>query len=86
MSGYKKLMQKILSGRSDANIKFEELRNLLLHLGFEERIRASHHIFRKSGVKTMINIQASGKMAKPYQIKQVRNVIVENKLSEGYDD
>lgn len=79
-------MQKILSGRSDANIKFEELRSLLLHLGFEERIRASHHILRKSGVKTMINIQASGKMAKPYQIKQVRNVIVENKLSEGYDD
>ena len=41
------LRQRILSGRSDANIRFEELRSFLLRLGFTEHVRGSHHIFRR---------------------------------------
>ena len=44
------------------------------------RIKGSHHIFRKPGVEEKINIQKEGAKAKPYQIRQVRNVLVKNKL------
>ena len=57
MRKYDKLLLKILKGRSDANIAFEDLRKLLLKLGFEERKRGSHYIFRKEGVEEKINIQ-----------------------------
>lgn len=70
------LLRRILSGTSDANIPFGELRNLLLRLGFEERQRGSHHIFRKEGVSELLNLQSDGRQAKPYQVRQVRSVIV----------
>ncbi len=44
---YEKLLLQILRGTSDANIAFDELCQLLIRLGFEERIRGSHHTFRK---------------------------------------
>ena len=71
---------KILKGRSDANVGFDELRNLLINLGFEERVRSSHHIFVKSGVEELINLQSEGRKAKPYQVRQVRNIITRYKL------
>ncbi|MBI3328627.1 MAG: type II toxin-antitoxin system HicA family toxin [Nitrospinae bacterium] len=57
MSQYDQLLLRILRGRSDANIRFDELCQLLRHLGFEERIRGSHHIFRKPGITEKINLQ-----------------------------
>ena len=57
MDKYQKLINQILLARADANIEFDELCNLLLRLGFEKRIRGSHHIFRKSGVEEKINLQ-----------------------------
>jgi hypothetical protein len=44
MGKYEKLIAKILSGRSDANITFLELRKLILIFGFSERIKGSHFI------------------------------------------
>ena len=82
MSRYEKLLLTILRGRSDANIRFEDLRRLLIHLGFEERIRSSHHTFRKQGIEEKINIQRDGSKAKPYQVTQVRRVIVKYGLGE----
>jgi len=81
----KKLLLKILSGKSDANIKFDELMDLLKSLGFEMRIKGSHHIFRKEGVREKINLQKAGNKAKPYQVKQVRNVIVRYRLGGNLD-
>ena len=75
-----KLIFKILRGNSDANISFDEIKTLLLNQGFEMRIKGSHHIFRKQGVEEKINIQKEGAKAKPYQVRQVRNVLVKNKL------
>ena len=60
MSKYEKVLQQILSGRSDANIAFEDLCHLLRHLGFDMRISGSHHIFRKDGVEEKINLQRNG--------------------------
>ncbi len=80
MSKHEKLLFKILSGTSDANIHFKDLCDFLKNLGFEERIRGSHHIFRKEGVIEKINLQQDKDKAKPYQVKQVRNVILKYKL------
>jgi len=77
-----KLLGKILLGVSDKNFRFNDLCWLLKKLGFEERIKGSHHIFTKDDVEEIINIQPKGKMAKPYQVKQVRNIILQYKLGE----
>jgi hypothetical protein len=61
-----KPIQKILQGRADASIGFEELRSLLKGLGFEERICGSHHIFRRADVEERLNLQRDGAKAKPY--------------------
>ena len=74
------LRQRILSGRSDANIGFEELRAWLLRLGFVERVRGSHHLFKKVGVRELINLQREGRQAKPYQVRQVRQTVLRNNL------
>ena len=76
-----KLLTKILCGLSDSNIDFEELRGLLLRLGFDERTRGSHHVFRRDGIVELVNLQCSGSQAKPYQVKQVRAVIVKYRLT-----
>ncbi|MCY4365753.1 MAG: type II toxin-antitoxin system HicA family toxin [Chloroflexi bacterium] len=83
MSRNDELQQRVLSGRSDANIHFDDLRSLLLRLGFAERTRGSHHIFRKNGVRELINIQRDGNHAKPYQVRQVRQVILRYHLEMG---
>jgi len=51
---------KILRGDADADIAFDEICHLLQKLGFEERIRGSHHIFRKQGIEEKINLQRDG--------------------------
>ena len=81
MSKYERLIQRILSGQSDANIGFADICNLLLKLGFDMRVSGSHHIFRQRGVEEMINLQRDGNKAKPYQVRQVRNVILKYKMS-----
>ena len=77
-----KTLVRLLSGRSDAGIRFGDLCSLLIHLGFEERTRGSHHLFRKKGIEEMINLQRDGSHAKPYQVRQVRVVIVKHGLAE----
>ncbi len=83
MGRYAKLVETILRGRSDANIEFDELRSLLLHLGFVERQRGSHHVFRRSGVEERINLQRDGSKAKAYQVRQVRAALLRYELEPG---
>jgi hypothetical protein len=80
MSKVRKTETQILSGRSDANIDFNDLCRLLSNYDFDERIKGSHHIFTKNGVEEIINIQPIGSKAKAYQVKQVRNLILKYKL------
>jgi hypothetical protein len=77
----KNILGSILSGLSDANIRFNTLRQLLLNLGFDERIKGDHHIFTKSRIFEIINIQPlrNGK-AKAYQVKQIRSIVLNYKL------
>lgn len=75
-----KVIDKILAGNADANINFSDLCKVLQHYGFQSRIKGSHHIFHKSGVEEIINLQPKGDKAKPYQVKQVRQLIIKYKL------
>jgi hypothetical protein len=54
-------------------------------MGFNERTRGSHHIFSRDDIEEMLNLQPLGSMAKPYQVRQARAVIVRYKLAEGLE-
>ena len=77
---------RVLRGTSDANIGFNGLRVLLGTLGFEERIKGSHHVFTREGVEEIVNVQPKGGKAKPYQVMQVRQLITKYKLSSRVHD
>ena len=77
-----KTLRRLLSGTSDAAIRFDDLCSLLESLGFEKRVKGSHHLFWKAGVEERINLQREGNNAKPYQVKQVRAVILKYRLGE----
>ncbi len=84
MNWHERLLQTILRGRSDANIRFSDLQALMEYLGFEVRIRGSHHLFDKEGIVEIVNLQRRGGHAKPYQVRQVRQLILKYRL--GGDD
>lgn len=81
MSRHDKLLAQILGGPADANVGFDALRALLRHLGFEERTRSSHHLFRRAGVEELINLQRDGDKAKVYQVRQVRAILTKYGLT-----
>lgn len=81
MTNFEKTLFKVLRGTSDANIRFGDLIGLLEELDFRVRIRGSHHICTKKGVAEILNLQPKGAKAKAYQVKQVRNVILNYKLA-----
>jgi predicted RNA binding protein YcfA (HicA-like mRNA interferase family) len=53
------------------------LTNLLEGLGFSEWIRGSHRFFRRADIEEIITLQPHGSKAKRYQVKQVREIILE---------
>jgi predicted RNA binding protein YcfA (HicA-like mRNA interferase family) len=75
-----KILDAVLRGTSDANIPFGGLCHLLKRLGFQERIKGSHHIYWKDDVAEIVNLQPKGAKAKAYQVKQVRAILLKYKL------
>lgn len=47
------------------------------------RVRGSQHVLRMEGVEEKINLQRDGAKAKPYQVRQVRAVLVKYRLAGG---
>lgn len=86
MGRLEKVLRKILLGTVDKNFSFNELCWLLRKLGFEERTKGSHRIFFKTGIDEIINLQPKGKGAKPYQVKQVRKIIIEYDLGDSENE
>jgi len=84
---HRDILEKVLSGLSDKNIRFGDLSKLVLSIGFNKRVKGNHHIFYKDGLIEIINLQPlkNGK-AKVYQVKQVRNIILKYKLHKGGKD
>jgi len=85
MSRTKRILEQILRGNADANIPFTGMCSLLKRIGFDERIRGDHHIFTRAGVLEILNLQPRGAKCKPYQVKQVRHVILIYKLAGELD-
>lgn len=79
-----KVLEKILSGLADASFSFADVTRLLIRLGFSERIKGDHHIFYKEGVQEIINLQPKSGKAKPYQVRQIRSMILKYQI--GGDD
>lgn len=81
MAQLEKLLARVLSGSANASLRFADARTLLGRLGFSERIRGSHHIFTRPGIVELVDLQPQGGNCKPYQVKQIREVIIRNHLS-----
>ena len=86
MSAFEKILLKVLRGTSDANISFDDLCKLLEGLGFDLRINGSHHIFTREDLEDIINLQPKRAKAKPYQVKQVRKLILDHQLGGENDE
>jgi len=80
MSRLRKILDAVLDGSKDANIRFRDIRRILKAIGFEERIRGDHYIFSREDVEEIINLQPKGSLAKPYQVKQIRRLLTKHRL------
>jgi hypothetical protein len=80
MGKRRKLYDKIVGGGSDANIPFKQTVNMLKHIGFDERVSGSHHVFVREGIDEIINLQEVKGKCKPYQVEQMRVVLEEYNL------
>ena len=82
MTKKQKIIDKLLSGMSDSNFNFSDIIVLMENLGFHHRVKGSHHIFYREFINEIINIQPlKENKAKPYQVKQIRNLILKYKLT-----
>jgi predicted RNA binding protein YcfA (HicA-like mRNA interferase family) len=77
MTRREKTLERILGGDADANIAFDDLRQVLLRKGFRERVKGSHHIFTHEGFSHRINLQRIGRDAKAYQVRQIREILID---------
>ena len=50
MGKFEKLFSNILSGRNDQSIRFAELTHLLKTMGFNERVKGSHHVYYRQDI------------------------------------
>ena len=80
-----KLFDKIMQGRADANIGFADLCHLLRQMGFSERISGSHHVFKRPNVPAIV-LQADSAKAKPYQVRQVREIFRRYAIGGVHDE
>jgi len=76
-----KILTEVLRGTSDQNIAFRDLCRLAQALGFEERIKGSHRVYTRDDVVEILNFQPRSRdQAKPYQVKQFRQIITKYRL------
>ena len=83
VSQWDKILRRVLDGKSDQNIRCDDLSGLLQRLGFDERIRGDHHVFGKTGVFEIIDPQpCNDEKAKRYQVQQVRDILQKYGLTQ----
>jgi predicted RNA binding protein YcfA (HicA-like mRNA interferase family) len=75
----RKLLEKAL--RNPQDLRFEEAKRLAQAFGFRlDRINGSHHIFIRTAIPQLVNLQNSGGKAKAYQIKQLLKLVETHNL------
>lgn len=80
-----KLLEKAISGSK--NIRFNEAVLLVEAFGFRlARVSGSHHIFVHPKVSQLINMQNVKGKAKPYQIRQLLDLVERYNLRLGEDE
>jgi predicted RNA binding protein YcfA (HicA-like mRNA interferase family) len=80
------LLRRLAQGEL-ANVRFADAQRLAEALGFElDRVRGSHHIYRHPGTGERINLQARGGQAKPYQLRQLLDLVERHGLRVKEDD
>ena len=79
MSSRDKLIHKILTGTK--NITFDEVRALLLWLGFKERVRGSHFGFHDDAMGLNITIKRRKELL-AYQVHEAREVLKKHGYKE----
>lgn len=81
MSKQSKLLRRVLSGTSDANVSFEELSRLLAWLGFDERTSGgSHYTYSREGIPEILTIPRRTPL-KPIYVRKARELILRHKLA-----
>ena len=84
MSQNEKLLAELLDGAHDKGFLFSDLQKILMLCGFDLRIKGDHFIYTRKNVEEIVNLQPlKGNKAKPYQVKQVREIIVKYRLGGG---
>lgn len=69
------LLSRLAHGEM-SNVRFKDAQRLVEALGFElDRVQGSHHIYRHPQIRERINLQARSGEAKPYQLRQVLDLI-----------
>ena len=75
----KKILQKILTGSK--NIRFSDMVILVQGFGFLlSRTDGSHHIFTRSDIPELVNLQNIKGQAKIYQIRQFLKLVERHNL------
>lgn len=77
-----KLLQKVLSGTK--NVRFSETVALAEVFGFRlDRVNGSHHLFVHPEIPELLNLQNDSGKDKPYQVKQLLQLVEANNLQLG---
>jgi predicted RNA binding protein YcfA (HicA-like mRNA interferase family) len=69
------LYRRLLDGNV-ANVAFADMVRLLSACGFElDRVRGSHHVFVHAQTRAIVNLQPAAGRCKPYQARQVAQIL-----------
>lgn len=81
MGKHAKTLLRVLRGTADASVTFEELRGVLLRLGFEERAPAgSHYTYSHPAVRDILTVPRH-RPIKPVYVGKARTLILKHKLA-----
>ena len=76
-----KLLRRLARGDL-SNVAFRDMQALVEAFGFEvARVSGSHHIYARSGVRELVNLQEVKGQAKPYQVRQFLRLVERYGLS-----
>ncbi|MDE6917369.1 MAG: type II toxin-antitoxin system HicA family toxin [Lachnospiraceae bacterium] len=86
MSQYEKIRSDILSGNCDKNISEMDMKFFLNKIGAShKRTTGSHMQYTIDNIPELINIQPKNGKIKPYQVKEIRNIVNKYRLGEVGD-
>jgi hypothetical protein len=75
------LLDRLLGG-TFTNVSFVDARRLVAALGFDElRVKGSHHVYGRAGIAEQLNLQNRAGQAKPYQLRQLMELVRRYHLS-----